>query len=160
MTDWKSYGEQKKREKQNRNKRRLSGLRLRSRIKDRLKGVHGQTRKIVVQNTQYYERERFLRVMGFGSYKSYLNSALWKNIRKATLERDGFSCRFCGTRATQVHHLDYSLQALRGDSLDSLVSTCRNCHVDVEFDGSKKLTAAKTYRKTQRKLKPAKGQKD
>lgn len=82
-----------------------------------------------------------LRKLGFASYRLYLESPLWKEIRARVLDRDRCWCRVCkSARATQVHHLRYTLQVLRGNAgqLRFLISVCRGCHRAVEFDGGRK----------------------
>lgn len=54
-------------------------------------------------------------------------------------------CRACkSARATQVHHLRYTVQVLRGGSgqLRFLWGVCRGCHRGIEFEGERKRTAA------------------
>jgi len=72
--------------------------------------------------------------MGFASYRDYLRSPLWKSIRAAKLEASP-QCEICSTsKAAQVHHLRYSVDALAGKNAWPLVSTCRECHTRIEFN--------------------------
>jgi hypothetical protein len=72
--------------------------------------------------------------LGFKSYADYLESALWKKIRRRVLERDQYKCRRCTGRANCVHHLAYSVQVLNGEADHLLVSMCHGCHTFVEVD--------------------------
>ena len=107
--------------------------------------------KIRVMSPTYTLRNELLPKLGFPSYKDYLNSCLWAEIRDAILDRDNHLCRLCQAAARIVHHIDYSEATLRGDSLDELVSLCHGCHEKVEFteDGDKRtlLGAMVAYRK-------------
>lgn len=77
--------------------------------------------------------------LGFATYPEYLASPLWKGIRAKVLARDKHSCVRCHEKAVQVHHLQYSMDTLRGDCLDFLASLCRACHEHGEFDGGRKV---------------------
>jgi len=59
-------------------------------------------------------------------YRRYLRSPQWKARCAAVLKRDKGCCRFCGGRATQVHHLTYA--RIFNESLYDLVAICENCH--------------------------------
>lgn len=86
------------------------------------------------------ERRRvFLLALGFSSYARYLASDLWLTIRAKAMESAGGKCARCGGDATQVHHTEYSYEALRGDRPKTLVALCRVCHKFIEFhpDGRK-----------------------
>ena len=76
--------------------------------------------------------------MGFASYPEYLKSSLWKKIRSRVIKENNRTCVQCGKRATQVHHTNYSLACLDGHDDSGLLSTCRNCHQNAEFDGDGK----------------------
>lgn len=77
----------------------------------------------------------------------------WREQRRKTLERDGYSCRVCGMpeekhknetgRGLDVHHLirkedfrndDGSLDHRQANRLDNLVALCREHHLKVEND--------------------------
>ena len=64
---------------------------------------------------------------------AFYHSAVWRSVRKRALMRDGYTCRVCGARATEVDHI----QELTPDnikdrsialSLDNLQSLCHECH--------------------------------
>jgi hypothetical protein len=87
----------------------------------------------------YAARDRELRRLGFGSYRDYLASDLWKGIRQRILARHP-RCFLCGDTAEQVHHGSYKRAALTGKDLRTLFSLCRACHESIEFrpsDGAK-----------------------
>lgn len=65
--------------------------------------------------------------------RTFYDSKLWKQQRRHALDRDRYSCRDCGARAEEVHHIvelspsniaDYNITL----SLSNLVSLCHECH--------------------------------
>jgi hypothetical protein len=81
----------------------------------------------------FYERRRVrLLLIGFGSYRSYLTSSLWKTIRDRVLA-EWPRCRTCNRPAKQVHHQDYKIQTLLGSVREGLIALCSRCHRKVEF---------------------------
>lgn len=69
----------------------------------------------------------------------------WKEQRRKALERDGYTCQYCGKQANQekwwqihVHHkrkirwfYDHEVQAIdyeNANDLDNLVTLCKACH--------------------------------
>lgn len=67
-------------------------------------------------------------------YQAYLRSKTWKRIRQRVLDRDGWKCRSCGARATEVHHGAYDAATMRGETLERLYAVCRHCHEAITFD--------------------------
>ena len=65
-------------------------------------------------------------------YPVYLQSELWKFIRKRVLHNANYECAACEARATEVHHRDYRPRVLRGDDISPLVALCARCHELVE----------------------------
>ena len=60
-------------------------------------------------------------------YVDYLSSERWKQKRKIALERDGYKCQGCLTKAaSEVHHLSY--KNIGNELLFELVSLCHDCH--------------------------------
>lgn len=65
--------------------------------------------------------------------KRFYRSMLWRQTRECALRRDMFTCRDCGGRATEVHHIieltpnniDEPTIAL---GLNNLMSLCGPCH--------------------------------
>ena len=86
----------------------------------------------------YSARNAALQKLGFSSYKTYLASTLWHEIRKQVL-LPSTRCRACGRKATTVHHNRYLVQDLNGKCLDHLIPVCHWCHKAAEFakDGMK-----------------------
>ena len=60
----------------------------------------------------------------------YLKSAAWQRKRYVVLRRDNWTCQFCGSRATQVHHTRYAKYNIGREPIEWLVSVCKSCHVD------------------------------
>ncbi len=87
---------------------------------------------------QYRRRARNLEKLGFSSYREYLASDLWREIRLRVLKRDGFVCQRCKGRATQVHHRKYVMKAMDGTNIGLLTSLCADCHKFCEWDGDRK----------------------
>lgn len=79
-----------------------------------------------------------LKSLGFLSYELYLQSDLWRSIRRRVLERDQQKCCLCDEKAKQVHHKRYDLATLKGNDLSQLFSLCRDCHRTIEFDENDK----------------------
>jgi 5-methylcytosine-specific restriction endonuclease McrA len=63
----------------------------------------------------------------WSSYREYLDSDVWRNIRWEALARDHGRCRDCGIEATEVHHVAYP-KVPGGEDLDDLLSLCHACH--------------------------------
>lgn len=57
----------------------------------------------------------------------FYDSATWRNLRKATLDRDGHKCRYCGNVARQADHV---IPRSKGgvDDLSNLVACCADCN--------------------------------
>lgn len=87
----------------------------------------------------YYSRNLILKEIGFDSYKDYLKSNLWKNIRQEVLTRDKNNCQICGCHGTQVHHSRYHKNDLLGNNLKFLHCLCGECHHKIEFKEDKKV---------------------
>lgn len=59
-------------------------------------------------------------------YREYLLTDHWRAVREATLRRAHWSCRMCGGKAWQAHHLTYER---RGEELpEDTVALCDACH--------------------------------
>lgn len=60
-----------------------------------------------------------------------------EQLRKQTRKRDNFTCQECGFTEEQlgytlcVHHIDYNK---KNNSGDNLISLCRSCHAQTNFD--------------------------
>ena len=55
------------------------------------------------------------------------NSTHWKKIRQRILQRDGFSCFWCGLEADTVDHV-VPVAKHGTDHDDNLVACCRRCN--------------------------------
>lgn len=69
------------------------------------------------------EREKALRKE---EYQRYLRSPRWRARWNAVMKRDNGKCRFCGKKATQVHHLTYA--RIFNEAMYDLVAICDGCH--------------------------------
>jgi len=85
----------------------------------------------------YQKRDDKLLFLGFGDYKAYLASDLWKSLRSYKLSRYR-NCMVCDAPSTQVHHMSYDADTLRGERMHRLVQLCRGCHYAIEYDGKRK----------------------
>jgi hypothetical protein len=74
-------------------------------------------------------RKDNLALLGFASYKAYLRSSLWQQIRATVVLRAGGVCEgCCKVPLTVVHHVDYDIETLRGERPDRLIASCHRCH--------------------------------
>jgi hypothetical protein len=99
----------------------------------------------------YRERDKDLLDLGFPSYPDYLDSELWKIIRKVVFQRDNYQCQIdgCSKRGRiEAHHVTYSRATLLGVNPGGIVTLCRYHHRLVEYSGKRKLTLEKVQRKT------------
>ena len=61
-------------------------------------------------------------------YREYLKSEAWQRKRYVVLKRDNWTCKYCGAKATEVHHLKYAKYQIGKEPIKWLVSVCRPCH--------------------------------
>ena len=61
-------------------------------------------------------------------YREYLKSDAWQRKRYVVLKRDNWTCKECGAKATEVHHLKYAKYQIGKEPIDWLVSLCSPCH--------------------------------
>lgn len=95
------------------------------------------SRRVLKQNGKgedYKSRHNWLSKIGFSSYKEYLASPLWKEIRKKVYKAKGCNCYLCGAQATELHHNRYHMNDLLGKKLKFINPICRDCHEKIEFD--------------------------
>lgn len=85
-------------------------------------------------------------VMAKKERKWFYNSRMWKLARTAALKRDGYTCAYCGARATEVHHLTELNDTNISDpevslNLNNLQSLCHDCHSQITMHehGIKKI---------------------
>ena len=69
------------------------------------------------------------------SYRKYLNSDEWKEIREIVKERDGHKCLICNCSADKdkgihlsVHHRTYENKYNERENLGDLITLCKSCH--------------------------------
>jgi hypothetical protein len=60
-------------------------------------------------------------------YKKYIESDVWKKLRKKAYKRAKNKCELCGKPAECVHHIKYP-KNFSEDELDNLLVCCRKCH--------------------------------
>ncbi len=106
----------------------------------------------------YTARNEVLLSLGFKSYKEYLSSSLWHQIRSSCLHKHP-KCRICKkARATQVHHYDYHRNTLLGLWTSRLYAICAACHREAEFNElGQKVSLAKANARNFVHIKPNKG---
>lgn len=61
------------------------------------------------------------------NYSDYLASTTWFELRWMCMMRDSLTCRVCGDKATEVHHVAYP-GSLEDDRLANVISLCSPCH--------------------------------
>ena len=67
------------------------------------------------------------------SHFEYLESPLWRKIRRRVIKRDGGVCALCPAKATEVHHHSYEYEVIIGQNDRDLIALCSACHKSVEF---------------------------
>ena len=68
------------------------------------------------------------------TYRRYLKTQHWQQIRAKVLQRAGNKCEMCGFEpwrpgTLQVHHLSYD--RVGRESLEDLVAICPKCHMKI-----------------------------
>lgn len=58
----------------------------------------------------------------------YLQSEAWRRKRYVVLKRDNWSCVYCSSPASQVHHKKYAKKNIGREPIEWLVSVCKKCH--------------------------------
>lgn len=98
----------------------------------------------------YQSRNLVLQELGFANYSEYLQSELWKSIRKNVYAQKGSSCYLCGDPATALHHNRYHRNDLVGVRTKYIKPICSKCHHEIEFSNGKKARvrqAASAFRR-------------
>jgi hypothetical protein len=83
----------------------------------------------------YEEYERARSGVWWEYHRRYMESAQWKKLRAAVLERDNNQCQACGSTDTlQCHHNTY--ERLGAENMSDLVTLCTRCHTNhhIELD--------------------------
>lgn len=81
---------------------------------------------VIVIKLTAFERKRIRRRDYYRN--EYLKSEAWQRKRYVVLKRDKWRCYYCGSNATQVHHLKYARKNIGREPIKWLVSVCKNCH--------------------------------
>lgn len=74
----------------------------------------------------YAERKQSLVSLGYRDPKKYFKSPLWQGIKRTKLSFHP-SCVVCGFKSAAVHLLDYRVETLQGNRMESLVPLCKVC---------------------------------
>lgn len=78
----------------------------------------------------------------WATYEDYLQSELWKNIRKQVHSRDGDHCQVCGKSEEEIaksavawncHHWRYPVD-WAGDNSSNVVKVCKSCHDEIHAE--------------------------
>jgi len=78
-------------------------------------------------------RDTTLKLLGYATYRDYLEGGIWKDIRERVLAKHE-RCYACGDDgATHVHHTNYRPAVLSGESLQGLMAICSGCHAWAHF---------------------------
>ena len=85
------------------------------------------------------QRDESLRSLGFKSYDDYLESQVWKNLKRELLAGDVKCCVCERKRAKTLHHTSYDSETLSGDSRKHLHPICEGCHRRIHFDTNGKF---------------------
>lgn len=94
-------------------------------VRKSLKGKNYKFKKKKAKNPDY----DFTGGNGKEKYAKYLESDLWKSIRKRVLDQYNSVCEGCkSTKNIQVHHTVYNEKILSGESLLGLRVVCKTCH--------------------------------
>lgn len=72
-------------------------------------------------------------VLEMDYHKEYLQSYLWRKIKKRVLERDKRTCQSCGGGGNVVHHRSYAQDVLEGKNDAMLSTVCSGCHQLIHF---------------------------
>ena len=81
----------------------------------------------------YAVRNELLLSFGFKSYKQYLKSSEWAEIRAAVFA-EYTECICCPSKAQVVHHVRYDSATLLGVHRLNLAPLCNACHELMEID--------------------------
>lgn len=60
--------------------------------------------------------------------KPYRATSHWKKLRLQVLNRDAWTCAYCGGQANEVDHI-YPKSKGGEDSLDNCVAACKMCNI-------------------------------
>ncbi len=126
----------------------------------RKKRKEKRLKRMANDHSGYIDRNKCLNELGYRSYTEYLASPLWASIWARMIGEKGASCSVCGKVATQVHHMSYHMDVLKGVNTKPLKPVCRVCHWVIEFkpDGTKR-TFVESQARAQQLLRKYQGKK-
>lgn len=90
-------------------------------------GANGQFKQIYYKNNVIapYTDARV-------SESDYLQTEVWKELRRARMEKDGYQCKKCGTGMNLVvHHITYPDIWGTESVDDDLITLCARCHAEI-----------------------------
>lgn len=76
-------------------------------------------------------RQVRLREQGYDSYRAYLNSPAWRDVRNRYRASDLPQVCMCGSDQYQLHHATYD--RVGHEALDDLIPLCRACHAQAHL---------------------------
>lgn len=82
------------------------------------------------------------------TYSQKLKDPRWQKKRLEILNRDNFTCRYCGDAKTElhIHHLSYNGEPWQQHN-DKLVTLCKHCHKAVGNIKSNQSFENKAFKK-------------
>ena len=80
------------------------------------------------------DRTKEINILRKKSYKEFLKSNYWKEVKIRVLKRDGFKCTNCGKKGMlEVHHSTYKNHFKEHNNLGDLHTLCVNCHHNIHL---------------------------
>ena len=72
-----------------------------------------------------------------GTQRPRLDPKAYCELKRQVLERDGWTCQYCGSRVQlQVHHMN-SRAHLGPDTEENLITLCAGCHESLPLHRSR-----------------------
>lgn len=106
-----------------------------------------------IRKVQNETKKEKLRLYRLDHPKVYID---WERIRTKVLKRDNFICLNCGSKATEVHHIDASgsnkPKGKWNNKLENLMSVCHRCNIllDLEMWEEKSFSRGKWKEENER----------
>lgn len=85
--------------------------------------------------------------------KEYFKTELWAHITEMVMERQESACQVCGEAASVVHLLNYSIQTLRGRTIEHMAALCQKHKDEIDFDGESKSNLSQANKKLRQSAK-------
>lgn len=86
-------------------------------------------------------------------YEEYLQTARWIELRSMRLNIDNFTCQRCGARRDlQVHHINYERVGGHEDVDRDLITLCRKCHKEVEYNKNEAIYAFRLFGRSRQEI--------